>query len=195
MVLGIAGGVGSGKSTVLEVLSKRCQTCLCMADELGHEAMRKGSGVHQKIVDEFGGAVLAADGEIMRGVLADIVYRDEERLAALNAIVHPFVRQEIHRRMEECPKERIFVLESAILFESGCDEMCDVVWGIITEEEIRIRRLMESRGYTRKKARSIMENQMSNAALAERCNATLVNDGDREELEQRIICLVGKMGW
>lgn len=195
MVLGIAGGVGSGKSTVLEILQNRYQAYLCMADGLGHEAMRKGTGVHQKIVDEFGSAVLAEDGEIERNVLAGIVYREEERLNILNAIIHPFVIQEIQRRMDECPGNRLFVLESAILFETGCDALCDVVWGVITETEIRIQRLMASRGYTRERAESIMTKQMGNAELAERCDGIVVNDGDRGELEQRISELFGKMGW
>lgn len=186
MVIGIAGGVGSGKSTVLEILQKKYQATLCMADELGHEAMRKGTEAYEKIVDRFGSGVLEADGEINRNELAKIVYENEAQLTALNGMIHPFVRQEIRRRIAACQQDALFILESAILFETGCDAMCDVVWGVMTETEIRIRRLMTSRGYTREKAESIMAKQMSNAELAERCDSILVNDGEREELEQQI---------
>lgn len=193
MVIGIAGGVGSGKSTVLEILQKKYQATLCMADELGHEAMRKGTEAYGKIVDRFGSGVLTDDGEINRNELAKIVYGDAAQLTALNAIIHPFVKQEIRKKIASCSENSLFILESAILFETGCDVMCDVVWGVMTETEIRIRRLMTSRGYTREKAESIMAEQMSNAELGERCDSILVNDGEREELEQQIHRKISKI--
>lgn len=186
MVIGMAGGVGSGKSTVLGLLEKQYPVCICMADELGHRAMEQGTDAFRHIVEEFGPSVLKEDGTIDRNVLAELVYREEQRLAILNGIIHPYVRQEIRRRKEQCPKDRVFVLETAILFETGCDELCDEVWGVLTEDEVRICRLMEGRGYSREKAEGIMKRQMSNEELAGRCDHIIVNDGDREELRQQI---------
>lgn len=186
MVIGIAGGVGSGKSTVLGILERDYPVRICMADELGHTAMDQGTDAYAATVREFGNEILCTDGEIDRGVLAEIVYREKERLSVLNGIIHPFVKNEIGKQIEQCSKEQIFVLETAILFETGCDELCDEVWGVITEDEIRIGRLMQSRGYSREKAENIMKNQMSNRELAERCDRLVVNDGDEEELLQRI---------
>ena len=186
MVIGVAGGVGSGKSTVLDVLEKEYHAHVCMADELGHMAMKRGTDAYLRIVERFGDGILLEDGEIDRNALAEIVYQDKGCLTALNGIIHPFVKREIRRQMEDFPPERIFVLETAILFETRCDELCDEVWGVITEDETRIRRLSVSRGYTREKAEYIMKSQMSNAELARRCDYVLVNDGAREELLYQI---------
>ena len=180
-VIGITGGVGSGKSTALMLLKEKYDAYICMADELGHRAMDQGTGAYIQIVKQFGPDILACNGEINRNALADIVYHDEGRLHCLNRIIHPYVKREIRKQMERCPA-RLFVLETAILFETGCDRLCDEVWGVIAGDEIRIARLMESRGYSREKAESIMRQQMGSGELAERCDVVLVNDGDRQEL-------------
>ena len=180
-VIGITGGVGSGKSTALMLLKEKYDAYICMADELGHRAMDQGTGAYIQIVKQFGPDILACNGEINRNALADIVYHDEGRLHCLKRIIHPYVKREIRKQMERCPA-RLFVLETAILFETGCDRLCDEVWGVIAGDEIRIARLMESRGYSREKAESIMRQQMGSGELAERCDVVLVNDGDRQEL-------------
>ncbi len=180
-VIGITGGVGSGKSTALMLLKEKYDAYICMADELGHRAMDQGTDAYIQIVKQFGPDILACNGEINRNALADIVYHDEGRLHCLNRIIHPYVKREIRKQMERCPA-RLFVLETAILFETGCDRLCDEVWGVIAGDEIRIARLMDSRGYSREKAESIMRQQMSSGELAERCDLVLVNDGDRQEL-------------
>ena len=180
-VIGITGGVGSGKSTALMLLKEKYDAYICMADELGHRAMDQGTDAYIQIVKQFGPDILACNGEINRNALADIVYHDEGRLHCLNRIIHPYVKREIRKQMERCPA-RLFVLETAILFETGCDRLCDEVWGVIAGDEIRIARLMESRGYSREKAESIMRQQMSSGEMAERCDLVLVNDGDRQEL-------------
>lgn len=186
MVLGIAGGVGSGKSTVLNILQEEYDVCICMADELGHEAMCRGTTAYRQIIETFGAEICLETGEIDRRTLAEKVYCDETLLQKLNGIIHPFVKKEICRRIEACEKDKVFVLETAILFESGCDEFCDSVWGVITQDDIRIRRLMASRGYTEEKAQSIMNNQYTNKELAEKCEVLLRNDGDMGELRKQI---------
>lgn len=182
MVLGIAGGVGSGKSTVLEFLKQEYDAYICMADQLGHQAMLPGTPACQQIREIFGKEVETESGGIDREALARIVYGDAEGLRRLNEIIHPFVIGEIKRQIRECGGDMLFVLETAILFETGCDKLCDEVWGVLTEKEIRIQRLMESRGYSRKRAEDIMKNQISNAELARACDRIIVNDGDKGEL-------------
>lgn len=186
MVIGMAGGVGSGKSTVLSIMEQEYPVQICMADELGHAALEQGTEAYGAVVAAFGEEILHGDGRVDRNALSDIVYRDGEKLSLLNGIIHPYVKKVIRSQIDQCPPGRLFVLETAILFESGCDKLCDEVWGVITEDEIRIRRLMESRGYTREKAESIMKKQMGNGELAKRCQRLIVNDGDREELRRQI---------
>ncbi len=186
MVLGITGGVGSGKSTVLTFLQKEYPVEICMADELGHEVMRRGMPAYDSILEAFGKSVVGADREVDRNALAKIVYADSSKLQTLNEIIHPSVLDEIRRRAEETKPDEIFILESALLFETNCQEFCHEVWGIITDDEIRIKRLMSSRGYTREKAMSIMEKQLSNQELVNRCDRIIVNDGDVLELRKQL---------
>lgn len=189
-VIGVAGGVGSGKSTVLDILRRKHDAVICMADELGHEVMRPGTVGFDKIRETFGEAILSPEGEINRELLARRVYCDPDQLGLLNAIVHPLVLSEIRRRISERDKSRLFILETALLFETGCDQLCDEVWGVVTEDEIRIRRLKDSRGYSREKAESIMRNQHSNDTLRTLCKKVLVNDGEQRELEAQISAAV-----
>lgn len=189
-VIGVAGGVGSGKSTVLDILRRKHDAVICMADELGHEVMRPGTAGFEKIREVFGEAILSSAGEIDRELLARRVYREPDQLGLLNAIVHPLVLSEIRRRISERDQSRLFILETALLFETGCDQLCDEVWGVVTEDEIRIRRLKDSRGYSREKAESIMRNQHSNDTLWTLCKRVLVNDGEQRELEAQISAAV-----
>lgn len=186
MVIGITGGVGSGKSTVLSLLEKEYQAEICMADELGHEVMRRGGAAYEKILETFGEEVLDQDGEIHRDTLAKIVYGDSGKLKVLNQIIHPMVLNEMRLRAENTKENDILVLETAILFETGCDEFCDEVWGVITDNEVRMKRLEESRGYTREKALSIMAKQLSNEELQGRCDRVIINDGDALALAKEL---------
>lgn len=186
MVIGITGGIGSGKSTVLRFLQKKYHAKLLMADELGHAVMERGRPAFDAVREQFGDAVLAADGGIDREKLARIVYADEDRRNLLNSIIHPCVWEEIRKRLREWEREPLVVLETAILFETGCDALCDEVWGVCTDREIRIQRLMCSRGYTREKAESIMASQMTEEEYRSRCDFILWNDGDPEILEKQV---------
>ncbi len=186
MIIGIAGGVGSGKSTVLSVLEKKYGATLCMADNLGHEVMKKGMPAYDEIVARFGTEIVEETGEIHRGRLAEIVYGDSRLLKQLNDIVHPQVLSEIRRLVEQVSSKQLFILESALLFETDCDSLCDEVWGILAQTEIRIQRLMENRGYSRQKARDIMEQQLSDEELIKRCDVVIRNDGSIEELESQL---------
>lgn len=183
MVIGITGGVGSGKSTVLSLLKNEYGATICMADELGHQAMEPGSKPYQEIVSLFGEDILLGNGSVDRTKLAGIVYANPEKLQALNEIIHPFVKDTIRELISQEPKNHLFILETAIMFETGCDELCDEVWGVITRDDIRTVRLMNDRGYSEEKAKSIMRQQKCNEELKELCNRILVNDKDTDDLK------------
>ena len=186
MVIGLTGGVGCGKSTVMEILQREYGAKLLIADDIGHVVMEKGHPAYDAVREQFGEGILCEDGSIDRGALAQLVYADERKLNQLNAIIHPCVVEEISENLQECRTEPLIVLETAILFETGCDAFCDEIWGIHTNREIRIKRLMESRGYTREKAESIMKQQMGEEEYQKRCDRVLPNNGDRMDLEQRL---------
>ena len=186
MVIGITGGVGCGKSTVLNLLEEKYGAKIIEADALGHEAMKPGTEPYQKICDTFGVDITGEDGQILRPLLADKIYRDDNGRERLNAIVHPFVIEQICKQLNEWKDEPVVCLETAILFETGCDTLCDIIWAVVTDKELRIQRLMESRGYSREKTESIMRVQLSDKEWEKRCDALLVNNGNLQKLQERI---------
>lgn len=191
MVIGITGGVGCGKSTVINILQQEYGAKILIADDMGHLVMEKGHPAYDEICRRFGDDILNPDGAVNREALSEIVYRDGEKLAVLNSIIHPYVKEEIRKKLFIWKDEPLVVLETAILFETGCDALCDEVWAVFTGREVRIARLISSRGYTRKKAEDIMAKQLGEEQLRERCDRIIQNDGEQELLEVQIRELLG----
>ncbi len=192
MVLGITGGVGCGKSTVLRLLETEYGARVMLADNIGHEMMEQGKPAWQEIRKRFGEEILTARGEVDRDRLASLIYQDDEKRLLLNQIIHPCVRKEMERRIEEWRDEPLVVLETALLFETGCDVLCDEVWWVDAGREIRIQRLMDSRGYTREKAEAIMSRQMSEDDWRERCHHRIDNNKEEKKLTVQIKELLGR---
>lgn len=178
-ILGITGGVGCGKSAVLDMLEKEYGAYVIQADIVAHELMTPGQASYLAIVEHFGQEILAEDGSIDRKALGAIVFSDEEKLTLLNSLTHPTVKEEIRRRIAE--KSGFIVIEAALLLEDHYDEICDEIWYIYADKEIRFERLAASRGYTREKSQSMMDNQMSEEELRRRCQAVIDNSGTLEE--------------
>ena len=186
MVLGITGGVGCGKSTLLSMLEKKKGAKVILADNLGHEVMEPGTECYEQIVALLGSSILDETGQIKREKMAQIIYGDDEKRRQVNEIVHPSVKKEIKERIRMWQAEPLVVVETALMFESGCDAYCDEVWGIFTDPEIRIDRLSKSRGYSREKSLSIMQKQMSYEELKQKCSHVLFNDEDPDKLWEQI---------
>ena len=186
MVLGITGGVGCGKSTLLSMLEKKKGAKVILADNLGHEVMEPGTACYEQIVALLGSSILDETGHIKREKMAQIIYGDDEKRRQVNEIVHPSVKKEIKERIRMWQAEPLVVVETALMFESGCDAYCDEVWGIFTDPEIRIDRLLKSRGYSREKSLSIMQKQMSYEELKQKCSHVLFNDEDPDKLWEQI---------
>ena len=96
------------------------------------------------------------------------------------------MKEQICKQLNEWKDEPVVCLETAILFETGCDTLCDIIWAVVTDKELRIQRLMESRGYSREKTESIMRVQLSDKEWEKRCDALLVNNGNLQKLQERI---------
>ena len=186
MVLGITGGVGCGKSTLLSMLEKKKGAKVILADNLGHEVMEPGTECYEQIVTLLGSSILDETGHIKREKMAQIIYGDDEKRRQVNEIVHPSVKKEIKERIRMWQAEPLVVVETALMFESGCNAYCDEVWGIFTDPEIRIDRLSKSRGYSREKSLSIMQKQMSYEELKQKCSHVLFNDEDPDKLWEQI---------
>lgn len=188
-IIGITGGIGTGKSTILHLLGDKYQAYIVETDKLAHQLMMPGEHAYEKIVKHFGIEVLLEDGSIDREKLGRLVFQNETELAVLNAIVHPAVKQYIMEDIEEKKKAglvKIYVIEAALLIEDGYKAICDEIWYIYVEKEERIRRLIAGRGGNREKWESVINNQSSEEFYRENCNQIVENGGDIQKTAERI---------
>jgi dephospho-CoA kinase len=189
-VLGITGGVGAGKSTVLAYLERRYQARILLADRIAYELQQPGQECYQAIVRRFGDQILQKDGAIDRGALAGIVFSDQALLGELNQIVHPavkaWIREEISREAQRGAAPFV-VIEAAILLEAHYEDLCDEVWYVFADPGVRSKRLMESRGYSKERIRGIMANQMNDDEYRKKCKFVIDNSGDFIENTYEII--------
>lgn len=191
-IIGITGGVGSGKSEVIRYLEKKDNTRVLLADEVGHLLMKKGQMCYEDVLELFGREVLGEDGELSRPAIAAVVYRDQQKLLQLNGIIHPAVRVYIEQSIEDARKNgtAFFFLEAALLLEAQYDKICDEVWYIYADQEVRKERLRKSRNYSEEKMEQMMAKQLSEEEFLRRCDVTIHNSGDfqitKEEIEDRM---------
>ena len=188
-IIGITGGIGSGKSTVLNLLRDKYQAYIVEADRVAHDLMEPGQAAYEKIKAVFPETVFHADGTINRAALGQMVFQDTDRLKQLNEIVHPAVKAWIRNEIEQ-QKQRgncqLFVIEAALLIEDGYTAICDEIWYVYVEESIRIKRLMESRGYTEEKCRAVMKNQSDEAYYRQNTSAWIDNSLSFEDTEKQV---------
>ena len=188
-VIGITGGVGAGKSEILKYLKEKHGAMVVEADKVGHLLMEPGGACYYSIVEKFGSSVLNGDQTINRAKLGKIVFSDETLLGELNKIIHPRVKSHI---VSEIAKERayhrtdLFVVEAALLIEDHYDVVCDELWYIHTDEEVRGKRLKEARGYDDEKIASICANQKSPAEFRSACQVVIDNSGDLADTYRQI---------
>lgn len=187
-VIGITGGIGSGKSTVMNILESKYGAKLLVADKIGYETMIKGCDTYFKMVEEFGKGILTEAGEIDRQKLAAILMSDIAELEKQNRIVHPYVLDVIERKLNMWKNEgqRLAAVESAILVEAGCHAYCDEIWLVTAAKEKRIERLINSRGYTKQKAESFIMNQKSDDMYRKDCDRVIENNGDIENIYKQL---------
>ena len=179
----------SGKSTVLQILKEKFGFYILEADKIGHELMSKEMSVYDKIVERFGNDILSADGEIDRKEMSKIVFNDEKCLEELNNIVHPAVIDEIQRRMSDVRKKNgidKFVIEAALLIESGCDSICDKVWYIYSEDKVRIERLKLGRGMKAEDIKAVIKNQLRYEDFTRNTSAMIDNSFSIENTVSQI---------
>ena len=187
-IIGVTGGIGAGKSTVLAWLHERYRAKVLEADRIGHEVMEPGTAVYRRIVELYGTSILTEDQRIDRGSLGAIVFSDREKLKKLNGVIHPAVKEEILRRIDKAREknETYVVVEAALFLEENYDVFCDETWYIYTNEETRAKRLKESRGYTKERIAQIFANQKRHEEFLSRCEVVIDNNGTPDETRQQI---------
>ena len=194
-VIGITGGVGSGKSEVLKFLEQEYGAVVCQMDEVAKQIQKKGTRAFSRIVQEFGEQIVGADGELDRMKLGSCVFADEKKLQRLNDIVHPevleWVRKDILKKKEECCS--YYIVEAALLPEVG-KELCDELWYIYTSEENRRARLKRSRGYSDEKISEMFESQLCENEYRRHCKVVIDNNGTTEETIAQVRTIIENEG-
>lgn len=201
LVLGLTGGIASGKSTVSALLAER-GAAVIDADRMGHEVIRPDGEAYAEVVAAFGEGILEPDGTIARPRLGAIVFGDPAQMQRLNAISHPRMAERMAREIaalrfvppsgkaspDHTPPPLI-VLDAAILFEAGWEVLCDQTCAVVTDPEIATERLMARNGFSREEARTRLAAQMDNEARAVRADRVLPNEGDLAALAREVDAL------
>ncbi|MCQ2081894.1 MAG: dephospho-CoA kinase [Lachnospiraceae bacterium] len=183
-IIGITGGVGSGKSRVLNEISNRCKCIILFADEIAKDLEKPGEKCYKDIVDLLGKEILDEDGRIVNKLMASKIYEDNSLLEKVNNIIHPAVRTYIIEEIAKARHEGLvdyFFIEAALLIECGYNEVVDEMWYIFAREDIRRKRLKESRGYTEEKIDSIMKSQLSENEFKTSSDILIDNSDSIEE--------------
>ncbi|MGI5982412.1 MAG: dephospho-CoA kinase [Sakamotonia sp.] len=183
-IIGVTGGVGAGKSTVLALLRDKFGADVFLADTCAHALMEPGTEGLERVVRALGTGILAPDGSVDKNALAQRIFHDGEALKAMNAIIHPMVWETL-KKQAEASGQPLAVIEAAV-FDTAPAGLFDEIWYVYASRESRILRLMESRGYTREKCERIMENQASEDDYRARCSRVIDNSGSALETEKQL---------
>ncbi len=181
--IGLTGGIASGKSTVVELFREQGVSVID-ADILGHRTYDPGTATFAAVVAAFGDELVADDGTIDRRVLGGKVFGKPEELTRLTDIVWPDMRALASEALSalEVAGNRLVVLEAAVLFEAGWEDMVDEIWVTTVAVEVAVARLAERNGLDEAAARARIDSQLSNAARVAKADVVIENDGTREEL-------------
>ncbi len=183
--IGITGGIGAGKSTVLSLLKENFNCKVLLADEVAADLMRAGKECFEAVVAlPWPESIVGPDGQINRPLMAKFMFADDELRVSVNNIVHPAVEKEVLNQVEEERKKHnieYFFFEAALLIECGYGKLVDEMWYIYADENVRTKRLMESRGYGVERIKNTIMSQRSDASFREHADRVIDNSGDKEQ--------------
>lgn len=188
-IIGITGGVGAGKSEVLQFIQANYNAVILMADNIANEIKMPGQPCYEAIVALLGNDVLLEDGTIDKAKMATRIFGSRELLQKTNEIIHPAVRTYILEKIASCKQagqyDYLFV-EAALLIEEHYDEICDELWYVYADEPIRCQRLKQSRGYSQDKIDAIMAKQLPDDVFRAHCKVVIDNSGAIEDTYRQI---------
>ncbi len=199
-VIGITGGVGAGKSVILEYLKGNYKVRNLEADRIAEMLMKPGTECYDKLIKFLPVEVYNDDETINRSTLAEKLFESPKLRQEVNQVVHPAVKVYIQERIEEQRQMRILdyvIIEAALLIEDHYDKICDEIWYIYATEEVRRQRLLDSRGYTPAKIEQIFESQMPEEEYRAHCQVVIDNNGTKEEAFYQVAQVIknkGEMG-
>ncbi len=186
-VIGLTGGIGSGKSTVSQFLAELGAVIL-NADEIGHEAFKPDTETWRQVVAAFGRQIVTPDGNIDRKKLGNMVFDNAESLSQLNQIMHPRMYDMVKAQLEEYrqQKTRTVVLEAPLLLEAGWTSLVDEVWVTTAPEATVLKRLKERSGMSQAESLARIRSQLSSAERVRQADVIINTDCDLDELRSRV---------
>lgn len=183
-VIGITGGVGAGKSRILAILEAEYGAQIIEADLVARELEEPGQEGLRLLTEEFGDGILDLEGRLDRAAFAALIFRDPAALKKVNDLIHPLTWKAIERKLAGSTAP-VAAVEAA-LFDEKTKHICQELWYVDTDDEIRIARLMEGRGYSREKCLDIMKNQASREEFLRLADAVIDNSGTIEDVRRQI---------
>ncbi len=187
IVIGLSGGILTGKSTVSEMLAEK-GAVIIDADKIGHKTYQPWTTAWREVVQAFGNGIIKESGEIDRKKLAVIVFNDPEALARLNSIMHPRMHSMIRDEIEKLRGEGVdvVVLEAAILIEANWTDLVDEVWVTVAPEETAVKRLQNRGGLTEEQARARIRSQLSSEDRAKHADVIIDTDCELAEVRAKV---------
>ena len=187
-IIGLTGGIATGKSQVSSMLSE-LGAIIIDADIVAREVVQKGLPAWQQIKDEFGQEYLLSNGELNRKKLGKLVFTNPDALAKLNSITHPAIKGRIEDRINNLKAQDfkgVVVVDAALLLETGWETMLDQVWVVDAPMEQRIERLMIRDNFTRDQALSRINSQMSQQERIAKADKIIYNNSDIDSLREQV---------
>ena len=186
-VIGLTGGIGSGKSTVSKLLAE-LGAVVMDADKVGHEVFQPYTEGWKDVVNTFGSGVLTDTDEINRKKLAEIVFNNPEALSKLNQIIHPRAYDLVKSSLNDYRKQgvEVVVLEVVLLIEAKWTDLVDEVWVIVASEDTVVNRLKKQRGMSKEEILARISSQMSNDERVKYADIVIRNDDDIDKLKLKI---------
>lgn len=179
-VIGITGGVGAGKSKVLEYLEEKYNCQVILADKVAHMLEEKGQKCYEELTSLLGEEILAPDKSIDKQKMAGVIFSDRDLLYKVNNIVHPAVKSYIVKTIEDKRIEGrldFLFIEAALLIEDGYDVIVDELWYIHSDVDVRRDRLKSTRAYSDEKIDEIIQKQLSEEEFRKHCKVIIDNSG------------------
>lgn len=193
-VIGLTGGIGSGKTTVSQYMAE-LGARIIDADKVAHEVFNPNTEGWRKIIDAFGKEILTPGGEIDRKKLGEIVFNNPQALSQLNQIVHPQAYNLVKSRLEDYRQQGVdvVVLEVILLIEANWAHLADEVWVTVASEDIVVKRLKEQRGLSEEEIMARIRSQTPSEERIKNADVVINNDGDIEEVKAKVKELWGRL--
>ncbi len=186
IIIGLTGTIGSGKSTCSNILKEKFNLPVIDADKIAYQVCEKDNKGLKRIVEEFGDEYLLPNGEYNRSKMSETVFNNPEALEKLNKLLHPIIKEEKERQLNQHKDKNIIIYDCPLLFEANEDSSVDHILLISADEELRAQRLKERNGYNDEELQRRTQAQLSEKEKLSKADSIIFNNGTEEQLEKTL---------